>query len=275
MLCSAAIIDALATALRLLYPAGSNLPPVVIDPVTISTSGHTLLPTSAISALKAQIVPLGFVLTPNVLEAEMLLSDEGAHGEGLEAKARTLAEGKRRITDLDAMLSSARELARLGCPNVLLKGGHLALDLPVVQAQLRALTQAGTLSPADVLWPEDEGIRILESINGSSAQEKVVVDVLWESATSRCTAIVSRLIPTKNTHGTGCTLSAALAVYLGKGLNGMSVISDARRSLQMLTSTSLRQFATRPCSRMPTSASRSRRRTTSAQGMAHSTTSSR
>lgn len=223
MLCSAAIIDALAATLRTLYPAGSDLPPVVIDPVTISTSGHTLLPTSAISALKAKIVPLGLVLTPNVLEAEMLLSEEGVHGEGFEAKARTLAEGKRRITDLGAMLSSAKELASLGCVNVLLKGGHLALDLPVVQAQLRVLQNSGALNPADVLWPDDEGVRILESLNGSSADEKVVVDVLWESASRQCTAIVSRLISTKNTHGTGCTLSAALAVYLGKGLSGACI----------------------------------------------------
>jgi hydroxymethylpyrimidine/phosphomethylpyrimidine kinase len=233
MLCSAAIIDVLAGTLRALYPAGRDLPPVIIDPVTISTSGHTLLPTSAISALKTQIVPLGLVLTPNVLEAEMLLSNEGVHGEGFEAKARTLAEGKRRITDLDTMLSSARELAGLGCPNILLKGGHLALDLPVVQAQLRALEQSGAVGPADVLWPEDEGIRILESINGSSAQEKVVVDVLWESASSRCTAIVSRLISTENTHGTGCTLSAALAVYLGKGLNRTFVAQTALHHRRM------------------------------------------
>jgi hydroxymethylpyrimidine/phosphomethylpyrimidine kinase len=227
MLCSAAIIDVLAGTLRALYPAGRDLPPVIIDPVTISTSGHTLLPTSAISALKTQIVPLGLVLTPNVL------SNEGVHGEGFEAKARTLAEGKRRITDLDTMLSSARELAGLGCPNILLKGGHLALDLPVVQAQLRALEQIGAIGPADVLWPEDEGIRILESINGSSAQEKVVVDVLWESASSRCTAIVSRLISTENTHGTGCTLSAALAVYLGKGLNRTFVAQTALHHRRM------------------------------------------
>lgn len=231
MLCSAAIIGSLASSLRSLYPAPASLPPVVIDPVTISTSGHTLLPTSAITALKAQIIPLGFVLTPNVLEAEMLLSDEGAHGEGLAAKSKTLAEGQRRITDLGAMLASAKDLAGLGCPNVLLKGGHLALGLPVVKAQLRALQQAGALGPDDVFWPEDEGIRILKSINGSSPDEKVVVDVLWESAAAKCTAIVSRLISTKNTHGTGCTLSAALAVYLGKGLSGGSCVLLLQGSL--------------------------------------------
>lgn len=269
MLCSAAVIDSLASTLRSLYPSSSSsIPPIVIDPVTISTSGHTLLPTSAISALKSQIIPLGLVLTPNVLEAEMLLSDEGAHGEGLEAKSKLLAEGKRRITDLSAMFTSAKELAVLGCPDVLLKGGHLALELSVVKDQLRALQASGALAADDILWPTGDGVRILETINGSSDQQKVVVDVLWQSKEDRCTAIVSRLVPTKNTHGTGCTLSAALAVYLGKGLKGECIpqwLVSLRRGDLTLCSLLCVQCGKQRSSPTTTSESPSRRRTTSAQ----------
>lgn len=278
MLCSAAVIDSLASTLRSLYPSSSSsIPPIVIDPVTISTSGHTLLPTSAISALKSQIIPLGLVLTPNVLEAEMLLSDEGAHGEGLEAKSKLLAEGKRRITDLSAMFTSAKELAALGCPDVLLKGGHLALELSVVKAQLRVLQASGALSADDILWPTGDGVRILETINGSSDQQKVVVDVLWQSKEDRCTAIVSRLVPTKNTHGTGCTLSAALAVYLGKGLKGECIpqwLVSLRRGVLTLCSLLCVQCGKRRSSPTTTSGSPSRRRMTSAQATDPSTISS-
>ena len=51
--------------------AGSGLP-VVVDPVMVATGGQALLPPSALATLRARLVPLATLLTPNLPEAEAL-----------------------------------------------------------------------------------------------------------------------------------------------------------------------------------------------------------
>ena len=79
--------------------------PLVVDPVTVSTSGAQLLQPSAIKLLKTDLLPIASLVTPNLLEAEILLG------------------GK--IHSVEDMRSAARELQkRFGCA-ALVKGGHM------------------------------------------------------------------------------------------------------------------------------------------------------
>lgn len=45
-----------------------------------------------------------------------------------------------------------------------------------------------------------------------------VVDVLVEGGTGRVTCFTHPFVYTENAHGTGCTLSSAIASYLARGL---------------------------------------------------------
>lgn len=83
--------------------------PVVVDPVMVAQSGAALLAEEAVADVKAQLLPLASVLTPNIPEAEKLLG--------------------RKIPDVDAMREAALELSRLGPEAVLLKGGHLSGEM--------------------------------------------------------------------------------------------------------------------------------------------------
>ena len=88
-------------------------PNIVLDPVMISKSGDTLLKSDAVTALKTLLIPKAFIITPNLPEASVLLD--------------------RDVENLEDMPRAAKDLADLGCANVLLKGGHLihgdSLDL--------------------------------------------------------------------------------------------------------------------------------------------------
>lgn len=86
------------------------------------------------------------------------------------------------IKTLDDMRTAAKKLADLGPRNVLVKGGHLPVER-----------------------------------NG----EKYVVDVLYEKKTGEYHEIENPYRDTKDTHGTGCTLSAAIAAGLAQGNDGM------------------------------------------------------
>lgn len=104
MLHRADIIEVVADVLAELAPGI----PVVADPVMVAKSGDSLLEDSAFRALRARILPLARVLTPNLPEAERLLG--------------------RRIAGIGDMAGAARELLALGPAAVLLKGGHLEGD---------------------------------------------------------------------------------------------------------------------------------------------------
>lgn len=78
---------------------------IVLDPVMVAKSGDKLLQDDAVAALKQALIPLADIITPNLPEASVLLG--------------------RDITTRDDMPGAARDLADLGCPHVLLKGGHL------------------------------------------------------------------------------------------------------------------------------------------------------
>ena len=102
--------EVIAEVARLFREAG--LPAPVVDPVVRSTSGFDLIDDAALGALKAELLPLARLVTPNVPEAERIT--------GLS------------IRDRAGMLEAARAMRAMGARAVLVKGGHLegeALDL--------------------------------------------------------------------------------------------------------------------------------------------------
>jgi hydroxymethylpyrimidine kinase/phosphomethylpyrimidine kinase len=80
-------------------------PPLVIDPVLVSTSGSKLTSGSAFETLQKTILPLASLVTPNLAETEALVGT--------------------RVTEVEQMRGAARKIREcFGCA-VLIKGGHL------------------------------------------------------------------------------------------------------------------------------------------------------
>jgi hydroxymethylpyrimidine kinase/phosphomethylpyrimidine kinase/thiamine-phosphate diphosphorylase len=79
--------------------------PLVIDPVMVAKGGTALMDRDATHVFSRQLLPLAYLLTPNIPEAERLLG--------------------RLIRSETEMEAAARDLHALGAANVLLKGGHL------------------------------------------------------------------------------------------------------------------------------------------------------
>jgi len=101
MLSNAAIVRTVAEAVR-----EFAIPNLVVDPVMVAKGGDSLLAPEAREAVRTELLPLAAVLTPNLPEAETLLG--------------------RSIADLEGMKRAARDLVKLGCRWVVLKGGHLS-----------------------------------------------------------------------------------------------------------------------------------------------------
>ena len=157
MLGNAAIVEAVAAAI-----AELDLPHVVVDPVMIAKGGDRLLEAEAVAAVRAELLPLAHVVTPNVPEAEVLSG--------------------RTIRSVDDMRAAGERILGLGPRVVLIKGGHL------------------------------EGPESIDVV--CTAHE------VFELRRPR--------IDTRHTHGTGCTLSSAIAANLAIGLDDRSALSRAR-----------------------------------------------
>lgn len=145
MIPNASLMKVIADALKF-YEAGN----IVTDPVMVATSGASLMADTALEAMKKLIIPLATVITPNIPEAEALLSVKIENEKDMELAARSLYEA-------------------YGCA-VLLKGGH------------------GVNDASDYLCSD--------------------IGDKW---------YISKRIANPNTHGTGCTLSSAIAAFLAKG----------------------------------------------------------
>jgi hydroxymethylpyrimidine/phosphomethylpyrimidine kinase len=103
MLANAAVVEAVAAAVKAL-----ELPQLVVDPVMIAKGGDRLLDEDAVGAIRAELLPLAHVVTPNIPEAEVLA--------GMS------------IASLDEMRTAGRRILELGPRVVLVKGGHLPGD---------------------------------------------------------------------------------------------------------------------------------------------------
>ncbi len=91
--------------IEIVYDAIRHLKiPIILDPILISGTGVKLLKESSIGNFKTKIVPLSFVITPNLIEAGILIGDK--------------------ISTEKEMIEAAYKIKTLGANNVIIKGGH-------------------------------------------------------------------------------------------------------------------------------------------------------
>jgi hydroxymethylpyrimidine/phosphomethylpyrimidine kinase len=99
MLADAAIVEAVAAAIKAL-----DLPLVVVDPVLASKRNDRLLDVDGVQMLCMELLPLAYVVTPNIPEAEVLSG--------------------RRIASPDDLKDAARRIHDMGAAAVIITGGH-------------------------------------------------------------------------------------------------------------------------------------------------------
>ncbi len=181
MIADADIANAVADILQEFQP-----PNIVIDPVMVATSGDALISSDAMDVMKARLIPLADIITPNIPEALALLNHVSlrAQRSNLSVTDSTISRLLRHDTSRNDDFWD--RLLSLGAKAVLLKGGHLSHEE----------------TSNDVLAFEN-GIEVFEA----------------------------KRISTPNTHGTGCTLSSAIAANLAKGVALNEAVGAAKQYL--------------------------------------------
>jgi hydroxymethylpyrimidine kinase/phosphomethylpyrimidine kinase/thiamine-phosphate diphosphorylase len=176
---------------------------VVMDPVMISTSGHRLIDDEASQAMIDHVFPAVDVLTPNLYEAEALLG--------------------RKLVTVQDVEQGARDLIAMGVPAVLVKGGHTFSDDRSESSN--ADDTASSASSASATSSSSSSASYAQDYFLSSedaSDEPRLCDG------NRGVWLRSPRYDTEHTHGTGCTLSSAIASALALG-------EQQRRALQDTT----------------------------------------
>lgn len=155
---------------------------VVVDPVMISTSGHKLVDDAAKSAMIERVFPYADLVTPNKFEAEELLGRKLQTPEDVEA--------------------GAREILAMGPRAVLIKGGHSLLE-----EQGKEHKEQWDEDNVSAGYAQDYLLTSVET----AAEGKPVEDKSRLCDGSRGVWLRSARFNTIHTHGTGCTLSSAIA----------------------------------------------------------------
>ena len=149
---SASVIKIIA---KKFSPSGrfySSTTPLIVDPVLVSTHKASLLNLDALPVLQNELFSFCYLVTPNIMEAELLAGTK--------------------INTASDMENAAKLIQSMGAKNVLIKGGHMSTD------------------PIDLLLTEQNSVH----------------------------TFLHERINTKNTHGTGCILSAAITANLSRGI---------------------------------------------------------
>ncbi|UNI17253.1 trifunctional hydroxymethylpyrimidine kinase/phosphomethylpyrimidine kinase/thiaminase, variant 2 [Purpureocillium takamizusanense] len=193
MLAAAETIEAVARQVR-----KHRARALVVDPVMVSTSGAQLLPHEAIRNLSQHLLPLTTVLTPNIPEAKLILSENGPGDKGVVSEHSGKGEDIRSVADIEAV---GRRIQSLGPEWVLVKGGHL----PFAAADM-TIADAGT--------PHKVVVDTLVGPDGFVMR----VESPWQETTS--------------THGTGCSLAAAISSGLAVGKDVPAAVRAACRYVE-------------------------------------------
>ena len=218
MLSNAEVVITIVSTLKSHYTGSSKLPPIVCDPVCVSTSGHILLHQDALHAITTELFPISKLITPNKSEADLLLS----HLRRTKSSSVIGSPSKIGIVTLDDMIKAAEELLEFGSEWVLVKGGHISLSLKEVTETVGRYDGAHLVKQA--LYGENMEILLVGQLrSGQKGDGLVVVDVL-RSQTGSMTLFVRPRVESRSTHGTGCTLSSAIAAGIANGLHGKLVM---------------------------------------------------
>ncbi|MGL5414705.1 MAG: bifunctional hydroxymethylpyrimidine kinase/phosphomethylpyrimidine kinase [Clostridium sp.] len=97
-----------------------NQKKIVLDPVMISKSGFSLLKPEAKEALREILIPMSYLVTPNIPEAEELTG--------------------MKINSVEEMIEAGKRILNYGPKYVLIKGGHLdgeAIDILIGENRLK------------------------------------------------------------------------------------------------------------------------------------------
>jgi hydroxymethylpyrimidine/phosphomethylpyrimidine kinase len=170
--------------------------PVIYDPVMISTSGHRLMAEDAVEYITTHLFPLCTLITPNIPEAHYL--DTILH-TNLSSLANYPSAHYTQESTLATIHGASAQCRQEEC-------------VPTDSASNLSCTPAFL-------------------VKGGHSDSPLMTDILYDGKTIR--TFTSPRIDSNNLHGTGCTLSSAIASFMATGKDMGEAIALAKEYMTL------------------------------------------
>lgn len=224
---------------------------VVLDPVMVATSGGVLMKQSALHALKYELAPTAEIITPNVREAEVLaemkilsLADmraaavkisqffggailiKGGDLTGASATCIAAEAGAAKINTAQNFNAFRREMGENGARENS-AGSTKSADFAGKNFTSECVNLTAGAEPSFEQNLSAAPLGAGFELSGENANlRNFAVDILYENG--KFHEFSASKVTTKNTHGTGCTLSSAIACALAAGLSLPAAVAHAK-----------------------------------------------
>lgn len=189
----------------------SGIHPVPLDFVTAQMD-------AVLSDIGADAVKIGMLFSPELIRTVA----QGLVRHGMRTivldPVMIAQSGDRLLQDeaIDALKTELIPLATIITPNTPEASALLGREIATAEAVSEAARELMTLGCANVL------------IKGGHLESGDSDDCLYLGAEDRAVILRGKRIPTRNNHGTGCTLSSAIASGLAKGQTVETAVRQAK-----------------------------------------------
>lgn len=189
----------------------SGIHPVPLDFVAVQMD-------AVLSDIGADAVKIGMLFSPELIRTVA----QGLVRHGVRTivldPVMIAQSGDRLLQDeaIDALKTELIPLATIITPNTPEASALLGREIATAEAVSEAARELMTLGCANVL------------IKGGHLESGDSDDCLYLGAEDRAVILSGKRIPTRNNHGTGCTLSSAIASGLAKGQTVETAVRQAK-----------------------------------------------
>lgn len=193
---------------------------------TLGVTGIHAVPVDFVAAqmdavlgdIGADAVKIGMLFSPELIRTVARgLSRHGVKTIVLDP-VMVAQSGDKLLQDeaIDALKSELIPLATLITPNLPEASVLLGREIATQEAAMQALTELAAMGCGNVL------------VKGGHLESGDSDDSLYLGSTKRIVTLPGVRIPTRNNHGTGCTLSSAIASNLAKGEDVETAVRHAK-----------------------------------------------
>ncbi|MFI3318392.1 MAG: bifunctional hydroxymethylpyrimidine kinase/phosphomethylpyrimidine kinase [Rikenellaceae bacterium] len=172
---------------------------------------------AVLSDIGADAIKIGMLHSAEIVELVARMVDKYSIRNVVLDPVMVSTSGHRLIEQeaIETLRSTLIPRARIITPNIpeaeILLGRKIS-----TQQELPALARSLSM----------EGVSVL--LKAGHLEDEELIDVIYNAEDQTCTPLSSKRLSTQNTHGTGCTLSAALASALAMGLNPTQAAISAK-----------------------------------------------
>lgn len=174
---------------------------------------------AVLSDIGADAVKIGMLQSAEIVQAVAEMLRKYKVGNVVLDPVMVSTSGHRLIEEeaIDTLRRELIPLARVITPNI--PEAEILLGGEEIRSQASLPEMAQRLSAS-------YGVSVL--LKAGHLSEDELTDILYDKETDKLLQLTSKRIRTRNTHGTGCTMSSALAASLAKGETLQQAASSAK-----------------------------------------------